>query len=324
MKNAPSLSIIIPSWNQGKYIKRTLLSILKQEYVGEVEIIISDGGSTDETVAVLKEFGDIITWWSAKDKGFVDAVMKGTAKASGEILAIQSSDDYYLPGAFNAMALAFQQNPDAGFVSGGECAIDLSNNIISSSNPTGIISPETILFNSIPPQHASFIKRNLFEKIGGLRIEVDMCADIDMWYRASHLQAGVFFPEIISVYQLHPDQRTVLSDKWYPNLVRMVESVEQMTEYGQHFKLNSIQKKDLYSYWEMDWTTKRNFKQGKKVALRKLPYALTQSKRTNRLMAGILLPAPLKEVIKKLIPSEPNNQLYESIDLNWWNQNIVL
>src|SRR3712207_4758529 len=107
MQQFPSLSIVIPSWNQGRFIERTLLSILRQDYPGSVQVIVSDGGSADETVDVLKRYEDRITWWSARDKGFVDAVTKGLAQVTGEIIAIQSSDDYYLPGAFRRMAEGF-------------------------------------------------------------------------------------------------------------------------------------------------------------------------------------------------------------------------
>jgi glycosyltransferase involved in cell wall biosynthesis len=183
MQEFPSVSIVIPSWNQGRFIGRTLDSILKQDYPGSIEIIVSDGGSTDETVDVLKSYGDRLIWWSARDKGFVDAVTKGVARATGEVLAVQSSDDYYLPGAFRAMAKAFQQYPTASFISGGEFSIDLQGNIVGSSNPAGEITPHTILFQTIPPQHATFVKRRFFEETGGMRREVDMCADIDQWWR---------------------------------------------------------------------------------------------------------------------------------------------
>lgn len=323
MENFPRLSIIIPSWNQGRFIKRTLLSILNQNYPGNVQVIVSDGGSTDETVNVLKSFGDQIIWWSKKDKGFVDAVMKGAAEATGEILAIQSSDDYYLPGAFRAMAEAFAQNPDAGFVCGAECSIDLSGKIISVSQPVGTITPETILFKTIPPQHASFIRRSLFQKVDGLRAEVDMCADIDLWYRAAHIMPGKYFNKLVAVYQLHPHQRTAVSDKWYPNLVKMVETTQNMNGFAEKFHLDDKTKKDLFSYWEMNWTAKRDFDLGKKIARKKIASVFQQSKRTNRMMAGILFPNGPKQFLKKLkqkvsgdtrLPEKP---IDHTIDINW-------
>ena len=300
MQEFPSVSVVIPSWNQGRFIDRTLLSILKQDYPGSIEIIVSDGGSTDETVEVLKKYGDRLIWWSAKDKGFVDAVTKGVARATGEILAVQSSDDYYLPGAFRAMAAAFQQYPDASFISGGEYAIDLAGNVLNSSNPAGEITPRTILFQTIPPQHATFVKRRFFEETGGMRVAVDMCADIDQWYRIAHLAPGHYIPDMLAVYQLHPDQRTVTSDKWFPNLVKMVELCEQEPRYGQRFRLTEEERRNLYTYWEINWTGKRDMSAARPIAFAKLPGLLSYSPRTRRMILG----ASINPMLKKLVPTD--------------------
>jgi len=77
---APFISVIVPSFNQGRFIERTLLSVLRQKYSGRFELIVSDGGSTDETVDILKKYSDRITWWSKKDKGFADASIKGSRR----------------------------------------------------------------------------------------------------------------------------------------------------------------------------------------------------------------------------------------------------
>ena len=323
MQEFPSVSVVIPSWNQGRFIDRTLLSILKQDYPGSIEIIVSDGGSTDETVEVLKKYGDRLIWWSAKDQGFVDAVTKGVARATGEILAIQSSDDYYLPGAFRKMAAAFQQYPDASFISGGEYAIDIQGNIISSSAPTGAITPRTILFQTVPPQHATFVKRRYFEETGGMRREVDMCADIDQWYRVAHLAAGHYIPDMLAVYQLHPDQRTATSDKWFPNLVKMVELCEQEPRYGQQFHLTEEERRNLYTYWEINWTGKRDMSAARPIAFRKLPGLLGYSARTRHMILG----ASINPLVKKLVPQSLLKTLKPvssaaaqapAVDLDWW------
>ena len=95
----PSLSIIVTSLNRASFIQRTLLSILRQDYAGKVEVIVADGGSTDGTVEVLKRYSQV-TWWSERDGGIVDAINKGLAQATGEFVAIQDSDNYYLRDAF--------------------------------------------------------------------------------------------------------------------------------------------------------------------------------------------------------------------------------
>jgi glycosyltransferase involved in cell wall biosynthesis len=321
MQEFPSVSVVIPSWNQGRFIGRTLNSILKQDYPGSIEIIVSDGGSTDETVEVLKSYGDRLIWWSAKDKGFVDAVTKGVARATGEILAVQSSDDYYLPGAFRVMANAFQRYPEASFISGGEYAIDLQGNVVSSSNPHGEITPRSILFSTVPPQHATFVKRRFFEETGGMRREVDMCADIDQWYRVAHLASGHYIPDMLAVYQLHPDQRTVTSDKWFPNLVKMVELCEQEPRYGNVFRLTDEERRNLYTYWEINWTGKRDMAAARPIAWRKLPALLSYSPRTQRMILG----ASVNQVIKKAVPQSLLNSFRPASknttrlpDLDWW------
>ena len=321
MQEFPSVSVVIPSWNQGRFIDRTLLSILKQDYPGSIEIIVSDGGSTDETVDVLKKYGDRIIWWSARDKGFVDAVTKGVARATGEILAVQSSDDYYLPDAFRAMAAGFARYPAAGFVSGGECSIDLRGHVLGSSRPSGPITPRSILFETVPPQHATFVKRQHFEETGGMRTAVDMCADIDQWYRVAHLAPGHYIPEMVAVYQLHPDQRTMTSDKWYPNLVKMVESCEQEPRYGNKFRLTDEERRNLYTYWEINWTGKRDMALARPIAFGKLAGLLSYSPRTRRMILG----ASVNPLLKRLVPAGLLQRFRpESVtappapNLDWW------
>src|SRR2546423_361332 len=108
MTPRPLLSIVIPSYNQGAYIRETLESIFAQDY-RPIEVLVLDGASSDETVDVLKSFdAPELQWWSEKDRGVVDAVNKGLARASGEIVAIQSSDDAYAPAAFSAAIEAFE------------------------------------------------------------------------------------------------------------------------------------------------------------------------------------------------------------------------
>ena len=318
MQEFPSVSVVIPSWNQGRFIERTLLSILKQDYPGPVEIIVSDGGSTDETVEVLKKYDDRLTWWSARDKGFVDAVTKGLAQATGEVIAIQSSDDYYLPGAFRRMAEAFQQHPEAGFISGGEYGIDLHDNIEYANSFTGPITPHSILFRFVPAQHATFVRRQVLEQSGGMRVEVDMCADIDLWYRVAHFAPGYAIPAMLAAYQLHPDQRTATSPKWFPNLVKMVESCEQDAVYGAKFAPTPAERRNLYAYWEINWTAKRDAAAARPLAWAKLPGLLSYSPRTRRMILG----STVNPILKKLLPTRvlrPTSATStHDPNLNWW------
>ena len=323
----PSISIIIPSWNQGRFIERTLLSIFKQDYPGRVEVLVADGGSTDETVAVLKQYGDRLTWWSAPDEGFVDAVAKGAAQTTGEILAIQSSDDYYLPGAFRAVAAALAQHPAASFVAGGDYAINLAGAVVGAGRPAGAITPRSILFDNLPSQHATFIRRRFWEAVGGMRREVDMCADVDLWYRVAHLAPGQYIPEMLAVYQLHPNQRTVTSDQWFASLVRMVESCEATPHYGQQFHLTPAERRDLYAYWEVFWTKRRSQRAARPLAFARLPGLWRYSPRTRRALLGASIEPVLRQLLKKLVPARlrpplrpPAASAAAQAAVDWWQR----
>src|SRR5437773_2348908 len=115
----PLVSVIVPSFNQGKYIRETIDSILAQDY-RPLEVLVIDGASTDETLDVLRSYADRpeLRWWSERDAGVVDAVNKGLARASGEIVAIQSSDDLYVPGA---VAAAVEALADGAVLAYGDC-----------------------------------------------------------------------------------------------------------------------------------------------------------------------------------------------------------
>ena len=252
----PSLSVIVPSYNQGQYIERTLLSIIKQEYPGALEIIVSDGGSKDATVDVLKKYPQV-QWWSERDKGFVDAVTKGLAVATGEVIAIQSSDDYYLEGAFaKALPVLQQQDARVAFLAGAEvvrhgnghrCELHPQPSVCL-LGPGALIAPTF----SYVPQHCTFIRRSAIDRVDGLRQEVDQCADFDLWYRLLHLHQGLLIQDYLAVYQMHPAQRTqAKAELWIKSLESVVESCESAEKYSKHFRPSAAQKRETYHSWRM-------------------------------------------------------------------------
>jgi glycosyltransferase involved in cell wall biosynthesis len=236
MTNLPKISVIIPSYNQGKYIERTLLSILKQNYSGNTEIIVSDGGSTDNTIDIVKGYN--IIWWSEKDKGYSDAVNKGLKRASGDIIAIQSSDDYYLRGAFNKAAKYFQKDSEYGFISGNDIAINSDNSIARILlEKKAIDSPRYLLKGGYIPQHATFIKKKAIDKVGGLKISCDRCGDADLFYRILHYYKGLIVKDLFSVYQIHDSQRTQNDPQlWLESEYNMIRECENDKYYSVQFK----------------------------------------------------------------------------------------
>ncbi|NVO00781.1 MAG: glycosyltransferase, partial [Geobacteraceae bacterium] len=124
MTAPPKITIVTPSYNQGRFLEKTILSVLDQGYPN-LEYIVIDGGSTDESVEIIKKYADRLTYWvSEPDRGQSHAINKGFERATGEIFGWLNSDDWYHPGALQAVAEAFAANPDVGAVVGAGEMVD--------------------------------------------------------------------------------------------------------------------------------------------------------------------------------------------------------
>jgi glycosyltransferase involved in cell wall biosynthesis len=261
----PTVSIIIPSYNQGKYIGRTIKSIIGQRYLGRVQIIVSDGGSTDETVEVLKGFPGV-TWWSTRDRGFVDAVNKGLAVAKGDVIGIQSSDDFYLPGAFERAMKAIMAHGDCTMVSGAEVKIDTCDQIAGLQDRVArtVASPKEIaMLDVYIPQHCTFIRKEPLVRLGGLRESVDWCGDYDLFYRLLHIGPAICLPHFQAVYQLHPSQRTQAhAQRWVDALLRVVDDAERDPLLGSWFRLDGDDKQLMRAKLILLWYPKAGGDEG--------------------------------------------------------------
>lgn len=177
----PEVTVVIPSYNQGVYLAQAIQSVLSQGV--EAEIIIVDGGSTDESVSVIKGFEAHIHWWrSAPDQGQAFAVNEGMSKGTAPYVCWLNSDDYFLPGGLKTLLESIKANPDAPIVYG---------QAINKSELTG---RETQVFvqqfdekemsrRCIISQPATLIRRDVWENMGGLDVSMKMSMDYDLWWR---------------------------------------------------------------------------------------------------------------------------------------------
>src|ERR1700682_3938734 len=126
----PRISIVTPSFNQGPFLERTIRSVLDENYPA-LEYIIVDGGSTDESVAIIKRYERHLAYWvSEPDAGQSNAINKGLNRATGTILTWLNSDDYYMPGTLDSIATAAVAHPEAGAYVGAGDVVDASGTVI--------------------------------------------------------------------------------------------------------------------------------------------------------------------------------------------------
>ncbi|MEM8525609.1 MAG: glycosyltransferase family 2 protein [Bacteroidota bacterium] len=194
------LSIVVPSYNQGHFIEETLRCILLQNYPN-LELIVMDGGSTDETIKVLETYNDFIDFWiSEKDDGQSDAINKGLKRATGDWLAFMNSDDGYLKDAFSRI---FTHVPtDTDFIYGnqgyvGKTMQDAQLRISKNIYPLSV--PRLLRFfkdvNNIIPSQSVFFSRKLIEEIGFYDQELHYGMDFEWYVRAALTKPKTHFTD---------------------------------------------------------------------------------------------------------------------------------
>lgn len=162
----PKLTIITPSYNQADYLERTILSVLNQNYPN-LEYIIVDGGSTDHSVEVIKKYESYLTYWvSEKDRGQVHAINKALAKATGDWISFQNSDDVYFAGTFERFGKAATEQP-ADILYGDLFMITPDDEVTEILKTTSYSLTCQILEGMQIHNQSLFFKRALVEKYGG-------------------------------------------------------------------------------------------------------------------------------------------------------------
>jgi glycosyltransferase involved in cell wall biosynthesis len=174
------MSVVVPSFNQGRFIGRTIESILGQAHIRDIHVM--DGGSTDDTLDVLAQYGADIAVESRPDDGQADAVNRGIAAATGEIIAWINSDDTYEPDAFDHVARIFSERSDVDVVYGEGYHIDAQDRVIE-RYPVEDFSVPRLFRTCFLCQPATFIRRSALVRLGGLRESLRYCLDYELWLR---------------------------------------------------------------------------------------------------------------------------------------------
>ncbi len=218
------ISVITPSYNQGHFIQRTLDSILNQSGNFEIEAIVMDGGSTDETIHILESYGDRIQYVSESDKGQADALNKGLAHATGDVIGWLNSDDTYEPGCLQTVASIFSHEPQTQWLYGKVRIIDEQDCEIRkwiTCYKNWRMQPyrfSKLLTECWISQMGVFWRREAGEEVGPFRVDLRHAMDYDFWLRLGQRWPGRYVDEYLANF------------RWYTTSKSGAEFVDQTGE----------------------------------------------------------------------------------------------
>ncbi|GAB4517433.1 MAG: glycosyltransferase family 2 protein [Anaerolineae bacterium] len=227
------ISIVTPSYNQGRFIKTTLESILQQSYP-HLENIVIDGGSTDNTLDILRTTKDNrLIWISEPDNGQSDAINKGMRQASGDILAYLNSDDVYLPGTLAFVADYFTQHPAVDVLYGSCYTIDGDGQRVPPDYLAKPITLRQFMTKRFKfPQQGVFWRRKALDEIGLFAEDLHYRMDYDYWLRM--VIAGYRFapvPDFLAAYRVHDSSKSVTQDaKFWRDWQTIIERIYARTD----------------------------------------------------------------------------------------------
>lgn len=219
----PLVSIITPSFNQVDFIEETIQSVRMQDYP-HIEHIVVDGGSTDGTLEILQKYSDLgmgFRFISEPDRGQSDAINKGLKMAKGEIIGWLNSDDTYLEGAVSKAVDVLNEHPDWAMVYGNGYHIN-ENSQIMNPYPVQPYDRKGLYQFCIICQPAAFIRKNIFETVGGVDETLDFCMDYDLWMRISKEYTIGYIPDYLANSRVHAACKSVVHivDKGFPEIIK--------------------------------------------------------------------------------------------------------
>lgn len=246
----PLVSVITPSLNQARFIKATIDSILNQDYPN-VEHIVVDGGSIDGTLSILQQYshlGDRFRFVSEPDRGQSHAINKGLALARGEIIGWLNSDDTYQPGGIRKAVQALQARPDCGMVHGKCYVINEHGQVMNSLHVTPA-DHNKLFHGCVVCQPAAFIRKSVFQKMGGVNESLQFCMDYDLWIRISKSHTIAFVDDFLANARVYSTTKT--ATQWHTiGISEVIMTVEKhygtvsptWLRHARHYRKTPVQK----------------------------------------------------------------------------------
>lgn len=219
------ISIITTNFNTDKYLEQTILSILNQKGDFDLEYIITDGGSRDNSLNIIRKYDKEIRegkwgshiefkYISEKDSGQSDGINKGLRMATGDIVAFLNADDLYIEGTFEKVVKYFKDNPDCMWLTGYYRVIDEDGNEIRKfitdrkNKKLKSYSRQKLLIDNCIPQPSTFWRREILNEIGYIDENLHFCMDLDYWIRIYDKYDLHVIPEYLSEFRFTPLTKT--------------------------------------------------------------------------------------------------------------------
>jgi glycosyltransferase involved in cell wall biosynthesis len=332
--NYPKISIVIPSYNQGHFLEETILSIVDQDYP-DLEILVVDGGSKDNSVDIIKKYEQHISWWvSEKDKGQSDAINKGFARVTGEIVTWLCSDDLYTKGTLKQVAELFSNLPDDVGVVYGRAILFGDGFATREAHNYDTPGVERYITGQAFPQPSSFIKTKYLRQAGPcVREDLHLGMDYDLFARLGCVCSFHPVKDFFSRYRLHDASKTVsqhsrLIEDWtrtFSNLCRnfgwddileKLQAIPQLapfTNYHYPFKPNvaiiNNANKELALFYHLCYWLKSSYQYKKRddaraiLSILKRDYPadwLANERFVSKIARRLMIPDPFLDVLVSL------------------------
>lgn len=206
----PLISIVVPSFNQGRFLEQALASIFRQNYP-RLEVVVMDGGSTDESVRIIESHAARLSYWQSQpDGGQAAAINAGMQRCQGDLVAWLNSDDWYCDGALWTLARAFTKHPGGGLYVGNGFRYNQVAHRFDPFCRRHIAFNREALIEGVDYilQPSTFLARAAWAESGGLDVTLEYTLDWDLFIRIAQRHPAVLINEFLAVSREYPDTKT--------------------------------------------------------------------------------------------------------------------
>ncbi len=207
IRHRPKVLVVTPSFNQGRFLRETIESVLRQDYE-RIDYVVADGGSTDESVQILRSYGDRVRWTSGPDGGQAAAIARAWRDSDADILGWLNSDDTYLPGAISSAVDYLLNNPEAAMVYGQAWYTDVEGQR-TRPYPTKPFERQALAGDCFICQPAAFVRRDVLEVVAPPDPALRYCMDYDLWIRLSKYFRIDYLERFLATSRMHAENKTL-------------------------------------------------------------------------------------------------------------------